>query len=127
MNNALRRLGIKRGDILVLAALLIVSAALGIFLATNRTEPQYVSVKADGKEIARFPLSKDCVYRINDGNTIEIRDGSVRMSEADCPDKICVKTGRISRSGQSIVCAPHRVTVTITKKKKKKPYDVITN
>ena len=123
MNNALRRLGIKRGDILVLAALLIVSAALGIFLATNRTEPQYVSVKA----IARLPLSKDCVYRINDGNTIEIRDGSVRMSEADCPDKICVKTGRISRSGQSIVCAPHRVTVTITGNSEKKPYDVITN
>ena len=36
------------------------------------------------------------------------------MTHADCPDQICVKTGSISRSGQSIVCAPNRVVVTVT-------------
>ena len=32
----------------------------------------------------------------------------------DCPDKLCVKTGKISRSGQSIVCVPARISVRLT-------------
>ena len=35
------------------------------------------------------------------------------MTEADCPDKICVNTGKISKIGETIVCLPHRVVVEI--------------
>ena len=35
------------------------------------------------------------------------------MTDADCPDKLCVKTGRISKTGETIVCLPHRVVVEI--------------
>ena len=127
LRRTLGRWGIKRGDLIVLAALLAFSAVLGIAFIVCRPEPEYVSVKADGMEIARLPLDEDCVFRVGDGNTIEICGGSVRMMEADCPDKICVKTGSISRSGQSIVCAPHKVVVTVIGKNDNRNYDVITN
>lgn len=36
------------------------------------------------------------------------------MTDADCGDKTCVKTGSIKETGQSIVCLPHRLVITIT-------------
>ena len=58
---------------------------------------------------------------LSKGNT------AVRMIDAECPDKICVKTGAVSRSGQSIVCAPHKIVVTVTGGKATSDYDVKTN
>ena len=46
-------------------------------------------------------------------NSIIISNGSVTVSDADCPDKLCVKTGKINRAGETIVCLPHRVVVEI--------------
>ncbi len=36
------------------------------------------------------------------------------MDKADCPDKLCVKQGKISKSGESIICLPHKVVVKIS-------------
>lgn len=44
---------------------------------------------------------------------IEIAEGGVRMKEADCPDQICVSRGLIQKSGQSIVCLPHRLVIRL--------------
>ena len=124
---ALRRLGLRRGDVILAVSLLAFSAVLGILFLISRPEPEYVSVWLDGMEIARLPLNQDCRHAIGSGNTIEISGGSVRMIEADCPDKICVRTGPISRSGQSIVCAPHKVVVTIVGARQHPSYDIRTN
>lgn len=127
LRQKLRSLGIKRGDMIVVSVLLLLSAMIGILFAVNQPEPKYASVRVDGMEITRLPLDRDCIYRITDGNTIQISGGAVRMIDADCPDKICVKTGAVSRSGQSIVCAPHKIVVTVTGGKATSDYDVKTN
>lgn len=126
LKDTLGGLGITRADIALTAVLLGICAAAGGLLIALPPEPQYVSVKVGGAEICRLPLAVDTTYEISDGNTIEIADGGVRMIYADCPDKICMHTGRISESGQSIVCAPNRVVVSITGKKTDE-YDVRTN
>ena len=65
-------------------------------------------------EIARYSLSNDGIYAINGGtNTIEIKDGKVRMIEAQCPNHLCVHQGWIGLEGQSIVCLPNKVTVSV--------------
>lgn len=106
--------GIKRGDIVIVAALLTFSLVAGIILALLLPSPEYAVITVDGTEIARLPLDDDCVYHIGDTNTVKISDGGAVMIEADCPDKVCMHTGRISHSGQSIVCLPNRVVVSIT-------------
>ena len=35
------------------------------------------------------------------------------MAEASCPDQLCVHQPAIRYHGQTIVCLPHRVSVTI--------------
>ena len=43
----------------------------------------------------------------------EIKNGKIRLTHASCPDKICEKTGFISASGQSIICVPNKITVSV--------------
>ena len=38
---------------------------------------------------------------------------SVRVSDSDCPGQDCVHTGAITRAGQSIVCLPAQVVVSL--------------
>ena len=46
-------------------------------------------------------------------NLIEIGDEKVRVIEADCPDKLDVKQGYISKPGETIVCLPNRLIIEI--------------
>ena len=66
----------------------------------------------------KIPLSENTkqTIRCTDGgsNQFLIQDGAVTMTDADCGDKTCVKTGSIKETGQSIVCLPHRLVITIT-------------
>lgn len=45
--------------------------------------------------------------------TIEVSRNRVRVSHSDCPDHICVNTGWLELSGQTAICMPNRVTVTL--------------
>lgn len=120
-----KSLGIKLGDIAVFGLLLALSAAIGIIMLICAPDPAYVVVTEDGNEVCRLPLDEDCIYHIGDKNTIEISNGTVRMIDADCPDKICIHTGRISDTGRAIVCLPNRVVVSISGGNS--PVDVYTN
>lgn len=46
-------------------------------------------------------------------NIVEIKNGSVSVSEASCKNQVCVRHGSISRAGESIVCLPNRLVITI--------------
>lgn len=46
-------------------------------------------------------------------NRVVIEDGKVYMADANCPDKLCEHMGKISKTGENIVCMPHRVVVEI--------------
>ena len=64
----------------------------------------------------RTDLSKDQTYEIpvEEGtNVMKIQNGEVTMSKADCPDQICVNHRAVSRNGESIICLPNQVVVTV--------------
>jgi len=46
-------------------------------------------------------------------NVIEVERGRVRMLQADCPDKTCVRQGWASGAATPIVCLPHRLVITL--------------
>ena len=45
--------------------------------------------------------------------TIALTEDGVQVTESDCPTQDCVRTGTISRPGQSIVCLPEQVVVRL--------------
>ncbi|MBR2190861.1 MAG: NusG domain II-containing protein [Eubacterium sp.] len=63
-----------------------------------------------------FDLTKDREYFIDTKigyNLLIIKNERARILDADCPNKICVDKGYISKNGESIICLPHKVVVTI--------------
>ena len=114
-----KRIVQKNDLILLLAVLLLCLAVSGAALLKRGASGEgSVVVTQDGNEIGRYPLSQDAEFVVEapDGgsNTVVIRDGACYVSEADCPDGICVRRGRISRDRESIVCLPHRLVISVT-------------
>lgn len=104
----------KKRDIVLVGSLFIISlVSLTILLCTGKNG-SYVSVKANGEEVARYPLSVDAVYELNGGtNTLVIEGGKAYLKDATCPDKLCVRRGTISKVGEVITCLPNKLTVTV--------------
>lgn len=97
----------------VVLAVLLLSAGLWLFAGQG----QQVEITVDGKTVMTLPLDTDTtvvIPDVNGENTLVIAGGTARMREADCPDGLCVSHRAISRAGESIICLPHRVVVTVT-------------
>ena len=108
----------KKNDIILLVCIVALCAVcfLAAWALLSNTGDTVV-VTLDGQEYARLPLDEDTTLTVqtpNGFNTLTIRDGKAFISDADCPDKICVKTGEATEL-KSIVCLPHKITVRIEK------------
>lgn len=107
----------KRGDFFLIGGVLILALGLFGWRLFSQEEGSQVVVRIDGQITAEYSLTEDRTVILNgcDGgnNTLEIADGTARMTEADCPDGLCVHQGEISYDGQTIVCLPHRIVVEI--------------
>ena len=106
----------KKLDIIILASILALSLTFtAVFFFVFNGKGAVAVVTVDGDEYARLPLSDDTelVVSTNYGtNTVIVQNEQVYIKDADCPDKICVKTGRASET-KTIICLPHRLTVQI--------------
>ncbi|MBQ3416411.1 MAG: NusG domain II-containing protein [Ruminococcus sp.] len=45
-------------------------------------------------------------------NTVEIKDGKIRVIDADCPDHTCIRMGYLENAAMPIVCLPNRLVIT---------------
>ena len=76
-----------------------------------------VVIEAEGEQLYAVPLSDDNELPVLTGrgeNIVQIKDGIARVESADCKNQICVHSQPISHPGETIVCLPHRVVVSIT-------------
>lgn len=108
----------RRNELLLLAALLLVILALfGVNWLAAQKKGAQVEVSVEGKVLDTFRLDEnvDIVIRGYHGGTnhLIIKAGGAFISEASCPDKLCVRQGTIRERGQSIVCLPNKMIVTI--------------
>lgn len=97
------------------AAAVFLSGAAGSVIMLNAPDTDTVEVVRDGETLYRFDMrtAKDQSIRIEYGesyNIIEISEGKIRVSEAGCPDKTCVKMGWL-KSGAPVVCLPNRLEI----------------
>lgn len=103
-----------RIDIIVVASLLILSLAVLLIVNLTKEEGAFAEVTVDGNVSGKYSLAIDGTYSLNGGtNTLVIQNGEAYMSYSNCPDHICENTGKIRHVGQTIICLPNRITVTI--------------
>ena len=103
----------KKADLIFISVLLVLSGILFLLYAFGEKGACAV-VTIDGDVNAKYPLHTDATYSLNGGtNILVIENGEAYLSDATCPDKLCVKMGRISRTGQSITCLPNHLNISI--------------
>lgn len=111
----------RKHDIMLGLALLLIATVLFVIDLTKASSENIsdkkVVVSVDGRKISEYSLSKNGEYELEGShlgtNTLIIKDGKAYISKASCPDKHCIKQGKISRSGEILVCLPNRVVVKI--------------
>lgn len=104
----------------VVIALAVVTVLL-FYLPKAQGGQRTVVITQRGQEVCRQDINipgfdKERVVALDDGVyhlTVRINDGGVYVSDSDCPGQDCVHTGVIRQAGQSIVCLPAQVVISI--------------
>ena len=119
MRGEARKSSKVKNDIIFITVLLALIAVLGAVYIFSRGEGDTVTVTVGGELYGEYPLSEDRTVEIKNGeavNTLIIEGGRARVEHASCPDGVCVAHKPISRDGESIICLPNEVVVTVRKK-----------
>ncbi|MCD7927303.1 MAG: NusG domain II-containing protein [Oscillospiraceae bacterium] len=105
--------------ILILAAVLLASGLLALWVWTRPGEGTIANIYQDGEWIYSIDLSavtegyELTIEDENGVNIIRVEPGRICVLEADCPDQVCVQAGWLSDSASPIVCLPHRLVIRL--------------
>jgi hypothetical protein len=104
--------------VIVVAA--VICAALTAFLFTGQRKARTAEIVSDGKVVMTVDLTRvtkeekfDIPFPGGGHNVVTVRPGEICVSEADCPDKTCVRMGWLSEGNAPIVCLPHRLVIRL--------------
>lgn len=117
-----------KADLILMAAIVIIGLGISIFLAAGSHQGNKVEITKDGKLWGTYFLDGEHKITIRDGkelNVVKISGGKVTMESANCKNQVCVHHSPVSRTGESIVCLPHKIVVSI--KGGDNEYDAISN
>lgn len=108
----------KKSDMILIIAIIAVALLIALGFSIFRpTATDTVIVELDGDVVKKLPLDKDTEYRIDcpDGgfNLLIIKDGRAYVSEASCPDKVCIHTGAVGEL-KPVVCRPNKIVITLS-------------
>lgn len=114
----------KKGDKIIFSLILIITIGgfLGTYFYKNLIggEDKVAVIKQNGKVIKRISLTnlkeeEEIIVSTEDKhyNKIIIKKDMIFISEADCPDQICVKTGPVAIPGDTVVCLPNKLIIAI--------------
>ena len=103
-----------RNDLILIAVLMIF--ALTPLALMSDAAKKIAVVKVDGRIVREFDLAEEDTFTLETRggkNFIAIRNGTIAVVAADCPDKICVRRGAIDSVGETIACVPHKLLIEI--------------
>ena len=98
---------------LILAAVLVPCAGMSLMIFLPQQKAAQAEIWSEGRLVKTVSRSTDQELTVESAggvNVITVRDGSVAVTRADCPDGYCVKRG-FCDGGAQIVCLPHRLVI----------------
>ena len=108
---------------ILLILLLLAAAGSAAFLLIPKEEGGHpvARITLDGQMVEEIDLTavSEPYFLTVEGengltNTIQVEHGRIRVSEAGCPDQVCVHQGYISDGTVPIVCLPNKLIIEIT-------------
>ena len=104
----------RKSDIIIILVCLL--TALVFFLPTLFSSDRNLTavIVADGETVKEISLTDNTDEMFEfDGVIIKAQGRSVFFENSDCPDKVCVRSGKLDAKGESAACVPNRVSVYI--------------
>ena len=102
----------KKKETIFIGTLLVISLILCVFVyVVPHGKYGSIQITVNGELYGTYSLGKDQVISIGDTNVCEIKNGEVKMTDADCPDHLCMKQPAVGSAGGFIVCLPNKVVI----------------
>ena len=104
-------------DAVLLAVLLLLCGVL-FFAAASQSSGTTAVAEQNGEELYRIALSPEqerTTFRVSGeyNVAVAVENGEAWVESADCPDQVCVRSGKLSKSGQTAACLPAGVVLRI--------------
>ena len=109
----------KAKVILFLLLAAVAASAAVLLLRGGTADGRVARITRDGvllEEIDLDKVAEPYSFTLEDEsgtNTVRVERGRIRVSQADCPDRVCVNRGWISDGTMPIVCLPHKLIIEI--------------
>ncbi len=109
-----RKLPLLKGDIILIASLCLLIVILFLCSFKGENEKLTAEIYFEGELIKTVALSECTGEEFTVGNcTLLLEKDSVSFTHSDCPDKLCIKRGKLRRKGDTMACVPERVVAVI--------------
>lgn len=107
----------RRADILLVFACLLLAAVFFLQSFLSPSDGMAV-IEQNGIEVGRYALSqiqKEEILQLPGEIDVQIllEPGAASFLSSDCPDQICVRTGKLTKPGEAAVCLPAGVSLRI--------------
>lgn len=108
---------ISRKELVILAVLLAVSM-LSYLIFSMQAKGAKVEIRIARQIFGTYDINQEQVVEVRDSDgtfllRCEIRNGTVKVTESRCKDKICLDEGFISKNSQTIICLPQQVVISV--------------
>ena len=106
----------SRFDVIFIVLIILLSATLILRTirgyARESSKSTVALIYREGEVVEEVDLEKERTFTLDEGEIeIEVKGGKIRIVKADCPRGICINSGWIRHTGQSIVCLPNKVLI----------------
>jgi hypothetical protein len=117
-------------DRILIVVLILFAITSLFFVSFLQTKGDIVQIFLNNQMKYQYKLTdeKNLIIKNQEGFIqIVVKDKKVWVDDSSCPAKICKKMGKISKTGQTIVCVPNKIFIQIIGKNKEKYIDAITH
>lgn len=113
---------VKRKDLIIIILILLIAVALyfvyNIYNQNSGEKEAKAEIYYGSELIMTVPLNEkiDKTFSLAQNEHVVFHlyeDGSIRFEESNCPDKVCIKSGRLKHIGSSTACLPNKIILKI--------------
>jgi len=103
-------------DVIFFAGVAILFFAVLTYIYLNKKQGKIAIIKYNGKVVKILPLSKNGIYKVRgfiSEMLLKVSNGTIQVVKSGCPRKVCMKKGKLYICGDTIVCVPNKVVISV--------------
>lgn len=120
----------KKSDILIVLTIVLIGIGSWViynYIYSSKPAKAEIYYKSELVKTIDLNTGLDKTFSIPQNEHVVFhlyKDGSIRFEESDCPDKICVNTGKLKSIEQTAACLPNEIILKIVPIKNRSNNDI---